>query len=123
MALHLLWRVVRTGLFLVDSLTASAIIGGTVCATSANHLTPEGCRIAVAVSRAWKIRVVVKNAGWDQRFVIAGSVASDGAHAGTIGAQVQADGANWSIQVQGRGDRAWLNSDMRIGPESRPASR
>ena len=71
--------------------------------------------MSVTLNGKWKIKVVAKNAGWDQRFVVAGSNAGDGVYPGTVGTEIQADGASWTIQVQARGGSGpWLDSAMRM---------
>jgi hypothetical protein len=76
--------------------------------------------MALAIQGDWKIKVTVKNAGFDQRFIVSGSDASDGIYPGMVGTRIEAGGANWSIQIQNRSSAssAWVNSDMQIGPET-----
>jgi hypothetical protein len=76
--------------------------------------------MAVTIQDDWKVKVTSKNAAFDQRFIVSGSIASDGVYPGTVGARIEADGANWSIQIQNRSSATnpWVNSDMRIGPET-----
>jgi hypothetical protein len=74
--------------------------------------------VSITMNGKWKIKVIEKNAGWNQRFVISGSSASDGAYPGTVGTEIQADGATWTVQVQARGGSGpWLDSKMRMLPE------
>jgi len=76
--------------------------------------------MAVVVQGDWTVKVTVKNAAFDQRFVVSGSAASDGTYPGTVGTRIEAAGANWSIQIQNRSSASnpWVDSDMRIGPET-----
>jgi hypothetical protein len=76
--------------------------------------------MAVAIQGDWKVRVTIKNAAFDQRFIVSGSVASDGIYPGTVGTRIEADGANWSIRIQNRSSASspWVDSEMRIGPET-----
>jgi len=62
----------------------------------------------------WKITVIGKEAGFDQRFVITGSDASDGDYTDTIGSSVIVDGnASWQIQIQHNDGSGWTDSLMR----------
>lgn len=74
--------------------------------------------MAITIKGNWKIRVKSKDADWDQRFVISDSTASKGTYPGVVGTQVEADGAKWKIQVQAYNEGSWLDSEMRIGPET-----
>jgi hypothetical protein len=74
--------------------------------------------MAITINGDWKVRVTTKNAGWEQRFLVAGSAASDGIYPGVVGTQIEAGGASWTMQVQARnGSGPWLDSGMQIGPE------
>jgi hypothetical protein len=62
----------------------------------------------------WQVTVVGKEAAYDQRFVITGSDASDGAHPGTMGYSVIVDGrGGWQIQIQHNDGTGWRDSLMR----------
>ena len=76
--------------------------------------------MSVTIQGDWKVKVTLKNAGFDQRFIVSGSIASNGVYPGTVGTRVEADGANWTIRIQNRSSASnpWVDSDMRIGPET-----
>jgi hypothetical protein len=76
--------------------------------------------MAVTIQGDWKVKVTVKNAAFDQRFIVSGSIVSDGVYPGTVGTRVEADGASWTIQIQNRSSASspWVDSDMRTGPET-----
>jgi len=48
----------------------------------------------------WNIRVIGKNAGFDQRFVIGGAASGNGAYSGTVGTTAIVDGNNWTIRLE-----------------------
>ena len=49
---------------------------------------------------AWRLRVVAKNAGFDQRFRVSGSAGSDGSYPGVVGAAVDVRGDGWSVELE-----------------------
>jgi hypothetical protein len=73
--------------------------------------------MAIDIQGRWKIKVLAKNAGWDQRFLITGSNSSDGNYPGIVGTRIESEGANWTIHIQSKDPNDWVDSDMRIGPE------
>ncbi len=76
--------------------------------------------MAITIQGDWKVKVTLKNAGFDQRFIVSGSVASDGVYPGIVGTRIEANGASWMIRIQNRSSSTspWVDSDMRIGPET-----
>ena len=76
--------------------------------------------MAVTINGDWKIKVTLKNAAFDQRFIVSSSTGSDGVYPGTVGTRVEADGASWKIRIQNRSSASspWVDSDMRLGPQT-----
>jgi hypothetical protein len=64
----------------------------------------------------WRIEVASKDADYSQRYVIAGSAGSDGAHVADITTPpVLVDGAAWTISLEWNDNAGsgWLPSDVR----------
>lgn len=76
--------------------------------------------MAVTIQGDWSVKVTLKNAAFDQRFIVSGSIVSDGVYPGAIGTRIQAGGATWMIRIQNRASASnpWVDSDMRLGPET-----
>ena len=71
--------------------------------------------MAITMQGSWTVTVKSKNAGFNQRFVIAGAASSNGNHPGTAGNSVFVTGAQWSINVQSQAPgQPWVDSRQRI---------
>ena len=81
--------------------------------------------MAVTIQGDWSVKVTLKNAAFDQRFIVSGSIVSDGVYPGTIGTRIQAGGANWMIRIQNRASASnpWVDFDMNSVRRRRVGSR
>jgi hypothetical protein len=73
----------------------------------------------LAVQGRWRLTVVEKEAGFDQRFVVAGAAVGDGIYAGVVGTTVEVVGQDdqaWVLTIQHNDGTGFADSELRETP-------
>ncbi|MFO7682652.1 MAG: hypothetical protein R6X34_21655 [Chloroflexota bacterium] len=71
--------------------------------------------MTIQMQGAWTVSVKAKNAAFAQRFIISGAAVGNGVYAGNVGTPaVFANGDTWSITIQNKPGKSWVNSDDQI---------
>src|SRR5690349_20239489 len=72
--------------------------------------------MAITMQGSWTVRVSTLSAAFKQRFIVSGASAGNGTYPGTVGTNVFATGAQWSIKIQNSSDGGlhWVDSAQRI---------
>lgn len=68
----------------------------------------------IVFRRRWQISFKSREAAYNQRFRISGSISSDGIYPGTAGTTVLVDGDSWKLSIEHNNGSGWKSSDIRL---------
>lgn len=68
----------------------------------------------ISMQGSWKVAVKLKNAAFDQQFVVSGAATGNGIYPGTPGTSVNVTGKQWSIAVRANPGTGFQLSDTKL---------